>query len=253
MTKPFMTLAAKVGMGGCLGLAAMAPAMAEDLKVADFDYFRLQASLSAVAAPTVTERTKDSAGITTEYDWNGSRDTGFQAAVTALFGRGTTTGGEGWQWGAELVFGNYDITPSDFTVNGSVINNGSGTDLSYRTIGINVLGGWQMGITDLNEFTGFIEIMPHLGGGFAFADNETNTAATGSPAVYEKGSGTGMYWEAGLRLGAYITERRYIYGFNISYAYSGSAVDMDVAGGFSSKLDLTRRGFGLGGVFGYRF
>ena len=253
MTKPFMTLAAKVGMGGCLGLAAMAPAMAEDLKVVDFDYFRLQASLSVAAAPNVTEDSQDSSGTNTKYEWNGIGDTGFQAAVTALFGRGTTTGGEGWQWGAELVFGNYDITPTDFSVNGNVINNGSGKNLYYRTIGVNVLGGWQWGVTDLDEFTGFIEVMPHLGGGIAFADNEINTAATGTPAVYEQGSGSGLYWEAGLRLGAYITERRFIYGVNISYAYSGSRVDMDVPGGFSSELHLTRSGFGIGGVAGYRF
>lgn len=253
MTKPFMTLAAKVGMGGCLGLAAMAPAMAEDLKVVDFDYFRLQATLSVVAAPEVTEKSKDSAGTTTKYDWNGNRDNGFQASVTALFGRGTTNGGEGWQWGAELAFGNYDITPADFTVNGAVITNGSNTDLYYRTVGLNLLGGWQLGVTDLDEFTGFIEIMPHLGGGLAFANNEVNTAASGSPAVYEKGNGTGFYWEAGLRIGAYITERRLIYGVNISYAYSASSINMDFPGGFTSDLQLNRRGFGIGGVAGYRF
>ncbi len=251
--KPFMTVAMSVGMGGCLGLVAMAPVAAEDLKVADFDYFRLQASLSVVAAPKVTEDSKDSGGTNTNYEWNGTRDNGFQAAVTGIFGRGTKLGGEGWQWGAEMVFGRYDITPTDFTVNGSVIKNGSGSQLENRTLGVNVLGGWQWGMTDLDEFTGFIEIMPHLGGGISFAENEVNTSATGSPAVYEHESGTGFYWEAGLRVGAYITERHFIYGFNVSYAYSASTVSMDFPGGYTSDLDLKRHGFGIGAVAGYRF
>jgi len=248
MSKPFMTVAKAVGMGGCLGLVAVAPVAAEDLKVADFDYFRLQASVSVVAAPKVTENSKDSGGTSTHYEWNGNRDNGYQAALTGLFGRGTMAG-EGWQYGAELVFGHYDITPTDFTVNGSVFGNGSTASLNYRTVGINVLGGWQWGMTDLDEFTGFIEIMPHLGGGIAFADNEVHNSNGG----YSSETGTGAYWEAGMRFGAYITEKRLIYGFNVSYAYSASTINMDFPGGYSSELDLKRHGFGIGAVAGYRF
>ncbi len=248
---PFMTVAKTMGIG-CLGLAAWAPIAAEDLKVADFDYFRLQASLGVVAAPEVNETAKNASGSSTEYEWNGNRDSGYQAAITAIFGRGTPAG-EGWQWGTELVFGHYDITPSDFTVDGLVINNGSDAELTYRTFGINVMGGWQWGMTDLDNFTGFIELMPHLGGGIAFANNEVNTAAAGNPAVYEEESGTGFYWEAGLRFGAYITEKRLLYGVNLTYAYSASTIDMDFPGGFTSELDLKRHGFGIGAVAGYRF
>jgi hypothetical protein len=246
--QPFKFVAMQVGMGGCLGLMALAPAVAEDLKVADFDYFRLQASFSAVAAPDVTENTKASGGTNTEYEWNGGRESGYQAAITALFGRGTP-GGEGWQWGAELVYGHYDITPSDFTVDGVVFNNDSGAELTYRTIGINVLGGWQWGMSDLEEFTGFIELMPHLGGGMAFAENEVHD----SNGSYARETGTGIYWEAGLRFGAYITERRLVYGVNVSYAYSASSIDIDFPGGYSSELDFKRHGFGIGAVAGYRF
>jgi hypothetical protein len=254
--KPIMTLTATVarlGMGGCLGMATLAPLVAEDLKVADFDYIRLEASVGVVAAPDVTEDTKDSAGTNTSYDWNGTRDNGIRGAITAIFGRGTATGGEGWQWGVELAYARYDITPADFTVAGSVVDNGSGTQLEYRTIGVNVLGGWQWGMTDIEEFTGFVEIMPHLGGGMAFADNEINTSPVGTPASYEQESGTGFYWEAGLRVGAYITERRMIYGVNVSYTYSAAKVDMDFPGGYSSDLDFKGHGFGIGAVAGYRF
>ena len=64
MSKPFMTLARTVGVGG-LGLALMAPAAAEDLKIAEFDFFRLQVSLGAVESPEVEEDSTDSNGTNT--------------------------------------------------------------------------------------------------------------------------------------------------------------------------------------------
>lgn len=69
----------------------------------------------------------------------------------------------------------------------------------------------------------------------------------------EQERGVGWYWEAGVRVGAYITERRFIYGFNVSYSYGSSRVDMDFPGGFSSEMKLTRNGLGIAGVAGYRF
>ena len=248
MSKPSMTLATMVGVGGCLGLVMAAPAAGEDLKIAEFNYFRLQASIGAVEAPEVEEDTKDGAGTSTSYEWNGGRESGYQAAITGLFGRGKLGDG-GWQFGAEFVMGFYDITPEDFTVDGGVFNNGSGGELRHRTYGINLLGGWQWGLTDLDEFTGFVEILPHIGGGIATAESEVHN----SNGSYSRESGSGGYFEAGLRLGAYITEKRMIYGLNVSYAYSYSEVDIDFPGGFSSELELKRHGFGIAGVVGYRF
>jgi len=144
-----MNLATLVGVGGCLGLVIAAPACGEDLKVAEFDFIRLQASIGAAAAPDVKEDTKDGAGVNTSYDWNGGRDNGYQAAITALFGRGKLGEG-GWEWGGEFVMGIYDLTPQDFTVDGVVFGNGSGSELRSRTYGINLLGGWQWGLMDLD-------------------------------------------------------------------------------------------------------
>jgi len=248
MSKPVMKLATMVGVGSCLGLMVAAPASAEDLKIAEFDYFRLQASVAAAAAPDVEEDTSDGAGVNTTYEWNGGRDTGYQAAITALFGH-AKHGEGGWEWGGEFVAGFYDITPADFTVDGVIYDNGSGAKLRHRTYGINLLGGWQWGMTDLDEFTGFIEVLPHIGGGIAMAESEVHNTS----GSYSRESGMGAYFEAGIRLGAYITERRFIYGVNLSYAYGYSKIDIDFPGGYSSELELQRHGFGLAGVAGYRF
>ena len=256
MSKPFMTLAISVGkslgksvgIGGCLGLAVMVPALAEDLKIAEFDYLRLQVSIGAVEAPDVEEDTTDNTGVNTSYEWNGGRESGYQAALTVLVGRGKMGGG-GWQWGAELVYGHYDITPDGFNVSGAGFDNTSGNELTHQTIGVNLVGGYQWGLTNLGEFSGFVEIMPHIGGGVAMAESEVHTLSGG----YETERGTGAYWEVGLRLGAYITERQFIYGFNVSYAYGTAEMDMDFAGGFSSELKLDRNGLGISAVAGYRF
>ncbi|MBA3698779.1 MAG: hypothetical protein H0W78_07985 [Planctomycetes bacterium] len=248
MSKSLMTLAMSVGIGGCLGLFTAAPALGEDLKIAEFDYIRLQASIGAVEAPDVEEDSNDNNNVNTNYEWNGGRESGYQAALTVILGRGRMGEG-GWQWGGEVVYGHYNITPDSFSVNGTVFSNGSGNELKHQTIGINLLGGYQWGLSDITEFTGFVEIMPHIGGGVAFAENEVHLLNGG----YEENRGIGAYWEVGVRVGAYITEQRFIYGFNVSYAYGGAEMDMDFAGGFSSELHITRQGFGIAGVAGYRF
>lgn len=248
MSKPLMTLAMSVGIGGCLGVSTMAPAFGEDLKIAEFDYIRLQASIGAVEAPEVEEDSTDNNGVNTNYEWNGGRESGYQAALTLLMGRGKIGEG-GWQWGGEVVYGHYDITPSSFRVSGTTFSNGSGSELTHQTIGINLLGGYQWGLSDITEFTGFVEIMPHIGGGVAFAENEVHLLNGG----YEVERGVGAYWEMGLRVGAYITERRFIYGVNVSYTYGGAEMDMDFDGGFSSEMEINRSGFGIAGVAGYRF
>jgi hypothetical protein len=256
MSKSLMTMATaigmragmKIGISGCLSALVLTSVTAAEKKLAEFDYFRLQASISAVANPEVDEDTSNGSS-NTHYEWEGMRDTGYQAAITALFGSGIS-GRSSWQWGAEFVYGSYDITPQSFTTTGTgggSNKNGSTAKLYNRTYGVNLVGGWQYGMMNLDEFTGFIEIMPHVGAAFATADNEVFDGTN-----YNKGSGNGIYYEAGIRLGAYITEKRFIYGVNINYQYGKSKVDVDFTG-YSSEMELVRRGLGIGAVAGYRF
>jgi hypothetical protein len=241
--------AISVGLVGGLSLIAANWGYAADQRLAEFDYLRLQASISAVAGPDVEEDSSPSGGTNTHYEWEGVRESGYQATIGAYFGHGHS-GESAWQWGPEFVFGSYDITPQSFTVSGAssgTPKNGSTADLYYRTYGLNLVGGWVYGLTNINEFTGFVEILPTIGGGLATADNEVFDGAN-----YIKGSGSGAYIELGLRAGAYITERRFIYGFQVMYQYSRAKVDIEYTS-YNSELEINRHGFGLGGVIGYRF
>jgi hypothetical protein len=238
-----------VGLAGGLSLLLAQTGYAADKRLAEFDFLRVQASISAVAGPDIEEDSSPSGGSNTNYEWEGLRESGYQATVGAYFGHGHS-GESAWQWGPELVFSSFDITPQSFLVNGSgggTPKNGSTADLYYRTYGVNLAGGWVYGLTNINEFTGFIEIMPSIGGGLATADNEVYDGTN-----YVKGSGTGGYIELGLRAAAYITERRFIYGFQVMYQYSRAKVDIEYTG-YNSELEINRHGFGIGGVFGYRF
>ena len=94
-----------------------------------------------------------------------------------------------------------------------------------------------------------ITVDAFLGGGLAFAENELHTVG----GSYERANGTGGYYETGLKVGAYITEQRWIYGLNVTYTFGQGQVGMDFGGGYSSKLNLDREGFGITGLMGYRF
>ena len=249
MSKSFLSMATVMGISGCLSALSTTQAFAADQRLAEFDYVRLQASFSAVSNPDVEEDSSPAGGSNTHYEWEGLRDTGYQMAITALFGRGISSE-SAWQWGAEFVYGSYDITPQGFSTTGTgggSTKNGSTAKLYHKTYGVNVVGGWQYGMINVDEFTGFIEIMPHIGAGFATAENEVNTGTS-----YIKESGSGAYWEAGLRVGAYITEKRFIYGVTLNYQYGRSTVDVDFPG-YTSEMELERHGLGIGAVAGYRF
>jgi hypothetical protein len=197
--------------------------------------------------PDVTEDSKDASGTTTSYDWSGKRSMGYQVSALVLQGEGGEDGG--WEFGGGIAVANYDITPGSFVVAGSSYNNASSSTLHYRTLGLNVLGGYEYGLIDIDDFRGFVEVTPILGAGVAWADNEIHSATGG----YDKKTGVGAYFEYGLRVGAYITESRWIYGINAFYMGGTSTVKMDFSGGYSSTLRLDRNGFGAGAAAGYRF
>jgi hypothetical protein len=213
-----------------------------------FRYLTFLVGLGATPAPEVTEFSKDGAGTSTRYDWEGTRKTGYQGVATLMCGR-TLGDGNGIQFGLDLAFATYDITPRGFTVGGAGYDNGSPGDLNYRTIGLNVVGGWSYGIRNREDLLTFITADVFLGGGLAFAENELHTTG----GTYERANGTGGYYETGVKVGAYITEQRWIYGVNVTYTFGQGQVGMDFSGGYSSELDLDREGFGITGLMGYRF
>jgi hypothetical protein len=255
MSKPYMTLAAMGLTRGMWCLAAtlavgqaVGQAIGEENDPGAFSYHNLMLSVSTAPVPKVKEDSTDGAGTTTHYEWDGMRDTGYRFAVTGLCGKSSGEGRSGWQFGLDLAFATYDITPQSFDVSGATFNNSSTATLHYRTLGVNVVGGWQYGLSTLDDLHAFVEIMPFLGGGVAFASNEVHTVGG-----YDEQSGTGGYFQYGMRIGGYIVEKRWIFGAVANYTGGRSKVDIDFSGGYSSTLTLTQSGFGLGGVVGYRF
>jgi len=245
MSNQFLTLLPLGRCGLCCALLGVGAGWSAEER--PFEFQNLLIGLAGSPSPSVTENSKDASGTTTSYDWSGKRSVGVQASALVLAGTGAAEGG--WEFGGGVSFATYDITPNSFTVAGASYNNASSSTLHYRTVGVNVLGGYEYGLIDIDDFRGFVEVTPILGAGIAWADNEIHGATGG----YDKKTGVGAYVEYGLRVGAYITETRWIYGVNAFYMGGTSSVKMDFTGGYSSTLRLDRSGFGAGAAAGYRF
>jgi len=207
----------------------------------------LMFGFGGVPTPDITEETTDSVGVKTTYEWQDPKSFGFQGSVTLL--NGTIQNDGGIVWGGELVFANYNITPGSFLVGGIPFDNGSTADLAYQTAGVNLVVGYHYGMQASQNLHGFLEILPLIGFGVARADNEVQTVG----GQYLKESGTGTYFQYGVRIGAYLTERHWIYGVTGSYLAGEGSVEMDFPGGFKSELSLEQSGLAFGGVAGYRF
>lgn len=184
-------------------------------------------------------------GTSTGYDWQGTKDTGIQVAVTSLSGRAYRRGG--WVWGLEATLGFYDITPTGYEVGSATFNNDSNAKLNYRSLGINILGGYEYGIMKEDGLSAFLMVLPHLGVGMAMADSEVRSGAS-----YTKDHGFGYFGEYGIRVMGCITERSWLGGVTIGYVRSTSRVKVTLDP-YESDLTLKRSGVTFGAVGGYRF
>jgi hypothetical protein len=205
----------------------------------------LYVGVGAAPGATVTETATNPSGASTGYKWQGSKDNGIQVAVTSLNGRAYRWGG--WVWGAEVALGLYDITPTGYEIGSASFVNDSNTSLNYRSLGINVLGGYEYGIMKEDGLRAFLMVLPHVGFGAAMADTELR-----SGSAYTKDHGFGYYGEYGLRLMGCITERSWIGGISIGFVRSTAKVKVTVDP-YESDLTLKRSGVTFGAMAGYRF
>ena len=199
--------------------------------------------VGVVPAPTVTEKQSGPSG-STGYEWEGNNKSGTQISLTSLNGRGYRWGG--FVWGGEFTVGLYDIKPESYTASTS-FKNGSDENLSYRTVGGNVIAGYEYGIMKQDGLRAFIEILPHIGGGIARAESEVYNGTT-----YTKDSGFGLYGEYGLRIAGFLTERNWIYGISAGYVRGSSKIKFDI-GADSTEMWLKRAGASMFFLAGYRF
>ena len=227
--------------GLCAASLSAASTAVPDAGVPFHDLF---ISLGAVPAPTVTERSSNGSGAVTSYDWQDTKDSGLQVALTSLNGRAYRWGG--LVWGAELALGMYNITPTFFQVGGTRSNNSSDGTLNYRTFGANILGGYEYGIMKEDGLRAFVEILPHIGGGMAQAENEVKTVG------YDRKSGTGFYNEYGIRIAGFLTERNWIFGLSAGVIKGSSKVKV-YYDGYDTELRLKRSGAAMSFLAGYRF
>jgi hypothetical protein len=212
-----------------------------------YDFSDLIVGVSSSPVPKVKEDTTDGQGTTTHYEWGGTRSNGVAISLTGKQGTSLESQG-GWEWGIGIVGSNYNITPTTYAVNGQNYANGSTSSLHYRSFGGHLLGGYEYGIVDMDEFRGIVEVGPYVGGGLISADNEVY-----SNNAYTKKNGFGAYVDFGAYLGAYITEAHWIYGLTCTYQASFGTVKMNMPGGYSSTMHFTSSGVGFGLAAGYRF
>jgi hypothetical protein len=245
MSIQFLTTGFMLRSGMCCVALTSASVWAVDERPYDFQDLILDVSSAPV--PKVKENTTSPASGTTHYDWDGTRANGLEFSLVGKEGTSLQSTG-GWQYGLALNVGNYNITPTSYTVAGTSYNNGSGDKLYYRTLGVDLVAGYEYGIVDMDDFTGIVEVTPILGVGLAEADNQVQ-----SNGVYSKKTGIGEYFDIGLRVGAYITEMRWIYGINVTYQANLGVVKMSMPGGYNSTLHFVASGVGFGFAAGYRF
>lgn len=205
----------------------------------------LYVGLGVAPGPKVTEVASDASGASTGYEWRGNKDTGVQITLTNIRGQAYRWGG--FVWGPEAELGMYDITPSSFNVGTVNFTNNTGSTLNYRTLGMNLLGGYECGIRKNDGLRAFVMVLPYVGAGLALAENEVRT---GSTSV--KDHGYGYYSQYGVRFGAYLTERNWIGGVTLGYVHSSSKVKITIDP-YESELRLKRGGVTFGAVAGYRF
>lgn len=213
-------------------------------------FSQLTVGITSTPTTTVTERTKSAGGVNTTYAWTGNDQRGAQVALNNLNGRAHEWGG--WVWGAELNGMTQDITPSGFDVNGTGYTNGSSSTLTYQSFGAALQAGYEYGIHDDDDgISSYLSIVPFYGLELTRAQSEIRTIP--GSLSYQRSSGNGWGYDAGLRLGGYLTEKRWIFGVTIDVRYGRSVTGIDFAGGSHSELTIERSGVGFGALGGYRF
>lgn len=225
-----------------LALALFTPGFAADIPVLD-----LYASIGSTAGWEVEEHSTAPSGTTTTYEWSGGKNAGLAVSLGIIGGRAYSWGGVVGSF--EVTLSDQDITPDNYDVGGVSFPNTSSATLNARTAGARLYAGYEHGIgEDTEGITGHLLLMPFFGGGLLWAENELHAGGN-----YERQQGQGSYWEAGVRLAGFLSERQWTFGLAIDWAVGSGRVTMDFPGVYRSELDLDRNGVAFTGIAGYRF
>lgn len=206
----------------CLLMAAALPAAESPI----FRFDDLRVGVAVAPLPEVSEKIRTPSG-STSLDWPEPSGYGYRGSVLWL--TGATRTNHGFVWGLELSYGTY-VFGDDLAYTDSV---------TLSQAGVDVLAGWQYGITGQHSLRGHLEVLPFVGTGVGWIDKGANAK--------------GLYREYGLRTGAFLSERRWIAGLTASWVVMSQSLDIDTTSQTRSLLDIQADGFRFGLETGYRF
>jgi opacity protein-like surface antigen len=206
-----------------MGMSASG-AWAEDTELKEvYQYKELRLGYSTIETPRIRQQKPDSAQGT----WsNNGNNYGYRVGLTYLSGKAPADSWLGTVWGAQLSISSYDVG-----------DNGVETNLIQPNI--DLYYGWQYGIMETQGLRGFGELLPYVGVGSSHMELEDKMRLGGGV-------------EAGVRAGAYLTERSWELGVTTAYQLGYSKMVYSL---HNQKriIEITANGFSFGIEGGYRF
>jgi len=184
-----------------------------------FEYQDVRIGWAAAPTPSVRSEARDGGGA---FNYDGGESRGSRFTLTYLRGSAIEQTKVGTVFGGQFSFGTYSIGSG-----GNVVNLSQPmVDLYY---------GWQYGVVDTPSLRGWLELLPFIGLGGSITDVDGKNRL-------------GYAVEGGLRAGAYLSERSWMFGLTASGLIGTSKVKGDV-----NELRLNTNGFTFGAEVGYRF
>jgi hypothetical protein len=160
--------------------------------------------------------------------WEGGESQGSRFSLTYLMGTVPTDGLVGTVWGGMFNLSSYQL--GDAGVESALIQ--PTIDFTY---------GWQYGILETDSLRGFAELLPFVGVGMSNVE------------IGDKRR-IGLAAEAGLKAGAFLSERNWELGITGIYLLGLSRVSYTPdAANEESTYEFTSNDFGFGVEGGYRF
>ena len=228
-----------------LCLAATLPAWAENFDPVD----DLRFGITIQQAPTISEVITPAGGAGKNYNWKGGKSFGTRYDVEYDQGMSRRQRAQpGFLWSVGVSYSNNDITPDSYdTGSGTATNTREDLQLEYRQYGLMGGVGWATMPAGTSLGTYHFEASLLGRGGWATAD-------TTSPGLTpEVGSGSGLYWEAGARGGVVLCDEHWLLALSLGWLYGNNTLDVDLPGGYSSKMTIIRNGAEGALQIGYRF
>ena len=210
----------------------------------------LRLGITIQQAPSIQERVTAPSGEAASYTWEDAQAWNMRYELMYLQGmsrRGRGLGG--LLWGAGLFYGSSDTTPDSYSTSGGIDSENSRSDieLTYREVGLSLGFGYASAPigTEMGAFNW--ELMPVVGGGWAFAE----TVTPGFTSTMK--SDSNYFWEGGVRATVALADDGWLAALHIGYLYGKAEFDIGMGNAGDSRLVAIRNGLEAGLHLGFRF